>query len=107
MQSESVLREISFGWSAGHNAVLHATTVEDNSLVGMGATLLDGSKVSFLVSGWSQGGEGELKQQTPPRPSYASIDPPTVKFRRQLLCLLTERWGRAGELPEDRRRSVI
>lgn len=30
---------------AGHNAIIHAATVEDGALVGMGATLLDGSKV--------------------------------------------------------------
>lgn len=29
----------------GHNAVLHACTVEDGSFVGMGATLLDGAVV--------------------------------------------------------------
>ena len=31
---------------AGHSALLHACTVEDGSLIGMGATLCDGSKVS-------------------------------------------------------------
>jgi carbonic anhydrase/acetyltransferase-like protein (isoleucine patch superfamily) len=31
--------------TVGHGAVLHACTVEDNAFVGMGATLLDGSKV--------------------------------------------------------------
>lgn len=31
--------------TVGHNAVLHACTVEDGSFVGMGATLLDGSVV--------------------------------------------------------------
>jgi UDP-3-O-[3-hydroxymyristoyl] glucosamine N-acyltransferase len=31
--------------SAGHNAILHACTVEDEAFVGMGATLLDGVTV--------------------------------------------------------------
>lgn len=31
--------------TVGHGAVLHACTIEDNSFVGMGATILDGSKV--------------------------------------------------------------
>ena len=32
------------GWT-GHAAIIHAATVEDSSLIGMGATLLDGVKV--------------------------------------------------------------
>lgn len=36
-------------WSrAGHSATIHACTVEDNSLVGMKATLLDGVTVCYL-----------------------------------------------------------
>lgn len=31
--------------AAGHNAILHACTVEDESFVGMGSTLLDGVTV--------------------------------------------------------------
>lgn len=31
--------------SVGHNAVLHGCTIEDNVLVGMGAVVLDGSRV--------------------------------------------------------------
>ncbi len=31
---------------AGHGATIHACTVEDGSLVGMGATVLDGATVS-------------------------------------------------------------
>lgn len=29
----------------GHNAILHACTVEDHCLIGMGATILDGSRI--------------------------------------------------------------
>ncbi len=32
--------------SAGHGAIIHAATVEDSTLVGMGATILDGVTVS-------------------------------------------------------------
>lgn len=32
-------------WLAGHNSVLHACTVEDESFVGMGSTILDGAVV--------------------------------------------------------------
>ena len=31
--------------SAGHGAIIHAATVEDSALVGMGATILDGATV--------------------------------------------------------------
>lgn len=33
-------------YGAGHGAIIHAATVEDNVLVGMGATILDGVTVS-------------------------------------------------------------
>lgn len=33
------------GVSVGHNAVIHGATVEDNCLIGMGATLLNGSVI--------------------------------------------------------------
>jgi carbonic anhydrase/acetyltransferase-like protein (isoleucine patch superfamily) len=36
---------LSLGWIAGHSAVLHACTLEDESFVGMGATVLDGAVV--------------------------------------------------------------
>ena len=39
-------------WCAGHGATVHAATIEDGSLVGMGATVLDGSKVSALPDFW-------------------------------------------------------
>ena len=36
--------------SAGHGAIIHAATVEDSTLVGMGATILDGATVSTGLS---------------------------------------------------------
>ena len=36
---------IGSGITIGHNAVIHACTLEDNSFVGMGTTLLDGSVI--------------------------------------------------------------
>ena len=33
----------------GHGATVHAATIEDGSLVGMGATVLDGAKVRLTV----------------------------------------------------------
>jgi len=37
------------GCLAGHGATVHAATIEDGALVGMGATVLDGSKASKLL----------------------------------------------------------
>lgn len=34
------------GVSVGHNAVLHACTIEDNCLIGMGAIVLDGAHIA-------------------------------------------------------------
>lgn len=31
--------------AAGHGAIIHAATVEDSTLIGMGATILDGAMV--------------------------------------------------------------
>lgn len=42
------------GRGAGHGAVIHACTVEDEAFVGMGATLLDGVVVeqgAFVAAG--------------------------------------------------------
>lgn len=36
---------IGSGVSVGHNAILHACTVEDNCLIGMGAIVLDGAHI--------------------------------------------------------------
>ena len=45
---------IGAGVSVGHNAVLHGCTIEDNSLVGMGAVVLNGAVVgsgSLIAAG--------------------------------------------------------
>lgn len=36
---------IGSGVTVGHNAILHACTIEDNSLIGMGAIILDGAVI--------------------------------------------------------------
>ena len=36
-------------FNTGHGATVHAATIEDGSLVGMGATVLDGAKVGFTL----------------------------------------------------------
>lgn len=43
---EDVPLIIGAGVSVGHNAILHACTVEDNCLIGMGAIVLDGAYIS-------------------------------------------------------------
>lgn len=45
---------IGSGVSVGHNAILHACTIEDNCLIGMGAIILDGAiirKNSVVAAG--------------------------------------------------------
>jgi carbonic anhydrase/acetyltransferase-like protein (isoleucine patch superfamily) len=43
---EGTALTIGAGVSVGHNAILHACTVEDNCLIGMGAIVLDGAHIS-------------------------------------------------------------
>lgn len=68
------------GCSVGHNAVLHGCTVEDNSLVGMGAVVLNGAVV----------GSGSLIAAGAVVPQGAVIPPGSMvagvpgKVRRQL-----------------------
>ena len=52
-QHLSTLQQLASGilCGAGHGATIHACTVEDGSLVGMGATVLDGATVS-VCSAW-------------------------------------------------------
>src|SRR3979490_3557718 len=44
----------------GHNVILHGCTIGDNSLVGMGAIMLNGSKIgkNCLVGARARGAEG-------------------------------------------------
>ncbi|XTP33285.1 gamma carbonic anhydrase family protein [Mycobacterium sp. TJFP1] len=68
------------GCSVGHNAVLHGCTIEDNSLVGMGAVVLNGAVV----------GSGSLIAAGAVVPQGAVIPPGSMvagvpgKVRRQL-----------------------
>ncbi|TWP39033.1 gamma carbonic anhydrase family protein [Leekyejoonella antrihumi] len=68
------------GVSVGHNAVLHGCTVEDNVLVGMGATVLNGAHI----------GAGSLIAANALVPEGAQIPPGSLvagvpgKVRREL-----------------------
>lgn len=68
------------GVSVGHNAVLHGCTVEDNVLIGMGATVLNGAHI----------GKGSLIAANALIPEGAEIPPGSLvagvpgKVRRQL-----------------------
>lgn len=42
---EDIPLKIGAGVSVGHNAILHACTIEDNCLIGMGAIVLDGAHI--------------------------------------------------------------
>ena len=68
---------IGAGVSVGHNATLHGCTVEDNSLIGMGATVLNGAVIGSgsLVAAGSVVLEGTV---IPPRSLVAGI-PASVK----------------------------
>jgi carbonic anhydrase/acetyltransferase-like protein (isoleucine patch superfamily) len=68
------------GVSVGHNAVLHGCTIEDDVLVGMGATVLNGARV----------GAGSLVGANALVPEGAQIPPGSLvvgvpaKVRREL-----------------------
>lgn len=68
---------IGAGVSVGHNATLHGCRVEDNSLIGMGATVLNGAVIGSgsLVAAGSVVLEGTV---IPPRSLVAGI-PASVK----------------------------
>lgn len=68
---------IGSGVSVGHNATLHGCTVEDNSLIGMGATVLNGAVIGAgsLVAAGSVVLQGTV---IPPRSLVAGI-PASVK----------------------------
>tara|TARA_B100000965_G_scaffold63462_1_gene49256 strand:- start:2206 stop:2730 length:525 start_codon:yes stop_codon:yes gene_type:complete len=64
----------------GHNAILHGATIEDSSLVGMGAIILNGAKISknSLV------GAGALVTEGKEFPPNSLIVGKPAKFVRQL-----------------------
>ncbi|WP_335935451.1 gamma carbonic anhydrase family protein [Streptomyces sp. PTD5-9] len=66
--------------SVGHNAVLHGCTVEDDVLVGMGATVLNGARIGAgsLVAAQALVPQG---MQVPPGSLVAGVP---AKVRRQL-----------------------
>lgn len=68
------------GCSVGHNAVLHGCTIEDNSLVGMGAVVLNGAVVGFgsLIAAGAVVPQGAV---IPPGSMVAGVP---GKVRRQL-----------------------
>ena len=51
--------EIGSNVTIGHGAILHACTVQDNALIGMGATLLDGC----VVEPWAIVAAGSVVRQ--------------------------------------------
>jgi len=59
--------------TVGHGAILHACTIEDEVLIGMGATILDGAKIgknsiigaNALVTGGTEIPEGSLVLGSP------------------------------------------
>lgn len=66
------------GVTVGHGAILHACTVEDYSLIGMGATVLDGAKVKSkaLVAAGSLVPPGKVLEG-----GYLWIGSPVQKIR--------------------------
>ncbi|WP_433876328.1 gamma carbonic anhydrase family protein [Sinomonas atrocyanea] len=68
------------GVSVGHNAVVHGCTVEDNVLVGMGATIMNGAVIGSgsLVAAGAVVLEGTV---VPPRSLVAGVP---AKVRREL-----------------------
>ncbi|MBW1603299.1 gamma carbonic anhydrase family protein [Streptomyces sp. JJ66] len=71
---------VSAGVSVGHNAVLHGCTVEDDVLVGMGATVLDGAVIGAgsLVAAQALVPQG---MRVPPGSLVAGVP---AKVRREL-----------------------
>lgn len=74
--------------TVGHNAVLHACTIEDNVLVGMGAIVMDGSRIrknsvvaaGSLVPQNKEYPEGSLIVGSPARVARQLTDDEIRKF---------------------------
>lgn len=64
--------------TVGHNAILHACTVEDESLIGMGAIILDGAVIQHraMVAAGSIVGPGKIIES-----GYLWIGSPAKKIR--------------------------
>jgi carbonic anhydrase/acetyltransferase-like protein (isoleucine patch superfamily) len=75
--------------TVGHNVVLHSTTVADNSLIGMGATLLNRSRIgsncivgaNALIAEGKEFPDGSLIVGTPARVARALSDAEQTMLR--------------------------
>ena len=71
--SEDMPLSIGRGVTVGHGAILHSCTIGDNSLIGMGAIILDGAKIGknciiaagALVTGGTEIPDGSLVMGSP------------------------------------------
>ena len=71
--SEDMPLVIGSGVTVGHGAILHSCTIGDNSLIGMGAIVLDGAKIGkdciiaagALVTGGTEIPDGSLVMGSP------------------------------------------
>ncbi len=71
--SEDIPLVIGKGVTIGHGAILHSCTIGDNSLIGMGAIVLDGAKIGknciiaagALVTGGTEIPDGSLVMGSP------------------------------------------
>ncbi|MFF3743140.1 gamma carbonic anhydrase family protein [Streptomyces kronopolitis] len=92
--------------SVGHNAVLHGCTVEDDVLIGMGATVLNGAHIGAgsLVAAQALVPQG---MQVPPGSLVAGVP---AKVKRELTAeereLLTVNATMYGELASQHRETV-
>jgi len=77
---EGVPATIGAGVSVGHGAVVHGCTIEDDCLIGMGATVMNGAVIGAgsLVAGGAVVLEGTV---VPPRSLVAGVP---AKVRREL-----------------------
>lgn len=77
---EGVPTSIGAGVSVGHGAVVHGCTIEDDCLIGMGATVMNGAVIGAgsLVAGGAVVLEGTIM---PPRSLVAGVP---AKVRREL-----------------------
>ena len=73
-------REVGAGVTVGHNAVLHGCDVEDDSLIGMGAVVLNGARIGAgsLIAAGAVVPQGAV---IPPRSMVAGVP---GKVRREL-----------------------
>lgn len=92
--------------SVGHNAVLHGCTVEDDVLIGMGATVLNGAHIGAgsLVAAQALVPQG---MQVPPGSLVAGVP---AKVKRELTAeereLITVNATMYGELAARHREDV-